>query len=164
MKQQRINKYGHQQGFTLVEIFITMAIVALLLVLGVPSYREAVLNSNLRSAAIDLVTALNAAHAQAVGLRNTIEVKATDGADWSNGWLLDYPAALAQETDQTFPAYPNVTVTPASGDMSLSFNNRGMVTVPTSFDVCDSRPDEVGRRVTISITGRVSTVELFPCP
>jgi len=156
-----------QLGFTLVELFITLFILALLLVLAVPSYREAVANSNLRSATIDLVTALNTAHAQAVSLRNTIDVEATDGADWSNGWTIDYPVSdtpgVDIEADQTFNGYGGVTVTPVGGEMALSFNNRGTVAPTATFDICDARVQETGRRVTISLSGRV-TSQNFVCP
>ncbi len=157
----------YQQGFTLVELFITMFIVALLLMLGVPSYRDAIANSNLRSATIDLITALNTAHAQAVSLRNSISVEATDGADWSNGWQIDYPVSAVPgvdiEQDQTFGGYPGVTVTPAGGEMALSFNNRGMVAPTSTFDICDGRAGETGRRVAVSISGRVTSENLV-CP
>lgn len=153
----------NQAGFTFIELMVALAVLGVILALGVPSFREATASSNLRSATINLISALNTARAQAVGLRSDIEVKPLVGVDWSDGWLIDYPATLVQEGDQTFKAYPRVTVTEAASVTALTFNSRGLVSAAASFDICDDRSGERGRRVTMNLLGRVTSAELI-CP
>ncbi len=54
------------RGFTIVELMITLAVAAVLLVIAVPSFRSIMLSSRLDTAANDLVASLNTARMEAV--------------------------------------------------------------------------------------------------
>jgi type IV fimbrial biogenesis protein FimT len=57
------------RGFTLIEMMVTIAVMAILLSLAVPSFRESALTSQLRSASTDLLSAANLARSESVKRR-----------------------------------------------------------------------------------------------
>lgn len=59
-------RIGRARGFTLVELMITVAIAAILLTLGVPSYQSIVANNRLATASNDLLMGLTAAKTEAI--------------------------------------------------------------------------------------------------
>jgi len=100
------------KGFTLIELMVTVAVAAILLTVGVPSFRDTVENNRLTAAANELVSALNLARSEAIkrGVRVTV-CKSADGAgctssgDWEQGWIvftdLDGDGAFTDDGDST---------------------------------------------------------------
>lgn len=82
-----------QCGFTLIELMITVVIVAVVLGLAVPSFYTTIKNNRLRTNADRLVTSLNLARSEAV--KRSIDVvvcPSSDGAtctgNYAQGWLI----------------------------------------------------------------------------
>jgi type IV fimbrial biogenesis protein FimT len=127
MRANRRIKKG--KGFTLIELMVTIAIAAILLVIGVPSFVAFQRSSELTSAANSFVAALGAARGEAMkrGLQAVVVPQANN--DWATGWtvfvdtdhnqqfngsdilvqqqgaLPSYFAATGQGTAQSDPAY-----------------------------------------------------------
>ncbi len=159
----------YDQGFTIVELMISIVILAVLLSLAVPSFRESAANANLRAASSDLGLALNSARAMAISLRSVVVVKPLGTAnDWADGWVIDYDTVVpvtgaSKERDQEFLPHPGVQVVEtSSGLTSVTFNPSGIVTSTATFTVCDVRPGETGRQITIDRLGRLNT-EKWSC-
>jgi len=153
-----------ERGFTLIEIMIAVLIMATLLMIGVPSFRDSLANSNIRGAAGDLGIAFNSARAMAMSLRTVVVVKPLGTAnDWNDGWMIDFDTAVpvtgaTKEKDQEFLPHPGVQVVETgSGLTSVTFNPSGIVTSTATFTVCDLRPNEVGRIITLDKLGRLDT-------
>ncbi|WP_232802412.1 GspH/FimT family pseudopilin [Alloalcanivorax mobilis] len=147
-------------GFTIIELMVTVAVAGVLLAIAVPSFRTLTANNALRSTASDLVTALHTARAQAVNLRAEVRLSAS-GGDWSDGWLIDYPAGSV-ETDQSFTAAGGVAVSEDSGLDELIFAPSGMIDNAALFIVCDGRSGETGRRIRLGRFGRIEN-DFFEC-
>lgn len=82
-------------GFTLVELMFTIVVLAVLLGIGLPNFRDFVRNSRLTSAANDLIAAVNLARSESIKRRVPVSVcsrkpgaAACDGGDFSTGWIV----------------------------------------------------------------------------
>lgn len=82
-------------GFTLLELLITLAIVAILLIVGVPSLRSMMQGNQLVSSTNELLSALHVARSEAIKSNGRVTIcessNGTDCAttgDWKNGWIV----------------------------------------------------------------------------
>jgi type IV fimbrial biogenesis protein FimT len=85
-----------QQGFTLVELMTALAVVAIALTAGAPSFREMIQDNRMSGYVNEFVTDLNLARSEAVKRagrvvlckRNTTGTDCDSSAAWVNGWLV----------------------------------------------------------------------------
>ena len=82
-------------GFTLVELMITIAIVGILAVVGIPSLKTFMQGSQLIASTNELVSALHIARSEAIKQNSRVSIcESSDGAtctttgDWKNGWIV----------------------------------------------------------------------------
>ena len=82
-------------GFTLTELMITLAIISILLMVGVPSLKTFMQGNQLVAATNELVSALHVARSEAIKLNRRVTVcESSDGAlcdttgSWNNGWIV----------------------------------------------------------------------------
>ncbi len=114
-----------QAGFTLVELLVALAVAAILLAVGVPSFRSTIASNRLTSTTNDLVGTLAQARSEAIkrGTRVTVCMSA-DGekcaqtGTWAQGWIsfVDVTrssgaAASVDNPDPSNPVEPVLTVT-----------------------------------------------------
>lgn len=81
------------RGFTLIELIITMSIAAILLTIGIPTFRSVIQNARTAAMASDLTSALNLARAEAVKRGSPVQLcpsddRATCGGAWTDGWIV----------------------------------------------------------------------------
>ncbi|EXJ15874.1 GspH/FimT family pseudopilin [Imhoffiella purpurea] len=86
-------------GFTLVELVVTIAIAAILLTIGVPSFQSVIRTNRVAALTNDLSTALQLARSEAVTRGKQVTVCKSDdiydsapscntNANWQDGWLV----------------------------------------------------------------------------
>jgi type IV fimbrial biogenesis protein FimT len=138
-----------QTGFTLTELLVVTAIVAILLGIGVPSYRY-VTNSYRMSAEVNgLLGDLQYARAEAIreGLTVTACVSnsgtaCTGGGNWANGWIVFSDPNSNQVVDANEPvlrvqgAFTGTTPDTfnASGNLTaITYNREGFATTAAGF-------------------------------
>jgi type IV fimbrial biogenesis protein FimT len=149
-------------GFTIVELMITLAVLAVLLALAVPNFNDASLSARMNGFANTLVAATQIARSEAIKRNQTITLCASsDGAacaasgGWEQGWIVLNEATdpdTVLQYQQPLPSEFNVTQT--GGTAPLSFPATVVGTTTATLTVC--RSDPVGneeRVVTISGTG-----------
>ncbi|HEV8331140.1 MAG TPA: GspH/FimT family pseudopilin [Steroidobacteraceae bacterium] len=145
-------------GFTLVEAMMAITIMAILMAIAVPSFKDASLSSQLRASANDLAASVYLARSEALK-RNTVVTlcMSSNGATcaasggWEQGWIVLSGAALTAH-----PAAPTGQRIRAGGITSLSFQPTAVGATAATFTVCRATP-RVGREervVTIDATGR----------
>jgi len=72
-------------GFSLVELVVAVALIAILAVLGVPSYKEWIENTRIRSAAESIQNGLQMARAEAVRRNTKVHFVFAENSAWSVG-------------------------------------------------------------------------------
>lgn len=177
----------NQSGMTLLELLVVLAVSAILLTIGIPSFASLIHSSHVTSATSELVGSLHLARAEAIkrGGRIVICPSATgvacSGAGWHQGWVMfhdqDNDAALdASETvvlrrrampegyrlTGNLPVSRYVSYTPTGSAKSTS----GAWQFGT-LTVCRESRDRVeARQVVIASTGRPRTVKVMldACP
>lgn len=89
------------RGFTLVEMMVVIAIVAIIATLALPSYRNLIASNKVTAASEELYSALLFAKSEAIKRNQTVIVCQSDspnstaanaacstGTDWSTGWIV----------------------------------------------------------------------------
>jgi type IV fimbrial biogenesis protein FimT len=158
-----------QRGFTLLELLITILVLALVLGLGVPGFRELVLNNRQASAVNELVTALQLARSEAItqniGTPGAVSVcPSSDGTScsgtWSDGWI----AFTDNDTSGTVNG-PDTVLRAAEAPQGIniatpgfagviSYRRDGRVLGAADFVFCDTRGGSKARVVQVGISGR----------
>jgi len=156
-----LHRNRSQQGFTIVELMVALAILSILLYIAVPSFRDTGLPSQLRAVANGMVAATQIARSEAIKRNATVRLcVSSDGAtcatgNWQQGWIVISGTTVLHSE----PAAPSgYRVTPTGGAVALSFDATGLGATPDSFIVCRQTP-RVGaqeRVVTITAAGRAS--------
>lgn len=82
-----LSAFPKYPGFTLVEMLIVIAIIAIATSLGIPSYRTWVQNTQIRNAAESIQNGLQRARAEAIGLNTNVEfVLLGTNPSWVSSW------------------------------------------------------------------------------
>lgn len=186
-------KKNHENGFTLIELMVTVAVSAIVLSVAVPGFQDLIRNNRLATQANQLVTALNLARSEAIkrGVRVTV-CKTNDpdattpscstSANWQQGFIVFVDNAhltgnrkgvidRADERVRVFGALTGSTLTGgANFAEGISYLPSGVsegIKVGGAKGVADGSftlcNSGTGRNVFINRTGRVRTAVLSSC-
>ena len=89
------------RGFTLIEMMVVVALVAILGTIAVPSFRDLLLNQRLASNTSDFVAALSLARTEAMKRSQKVALDPI-GKDWSDGWEVAVTTSGQREVLRTF--------------------------------------------------------------
>lgn len=76
-----------QHGFTLIELMVTVTLMAVMLAVGVPSFRDFIASQRVKSAVSEFNSALFLARSEAIK-RNTQVAITPAAAGWQGGWTV----------------------------------------------------------------------------
>lgn len=170
---------ANQFGFTLIELMVTIAVASVLIMVAVPSFNDAILNSKLTGNANNLLSSIQIARSEAIK-RNTVVLlcRSADGKScatsggWEQGWIVRLPGAVsATDPDPNLifvqPRLPAI-LTVAGPATDVSFQAIGAGATVAAFKICPVTPtsDRRGRDIALSATGRgaVSSIKTEVCP
>ena len=103
-------RHASHSGFTLIELIVTIAIVAILMTLAAPSFVTMHRNSALTATANTLVAAINGARSEAMKRGMYAMLVPKDNANWASGWV----AFVDTDRSQSYNAANDITI--MSGD------------------------------------------------
>jgi len=156
-------------GFTLLELVIVVAVVAIIMTIAIPSMSTFNKNDRLTTNINKLIGQLAYARSEAVKLSQRVVIctssdfaSCSGSSDWEDGWIMFIDATPNGAVDGTEtvlrveqPLGGNQTLTPSTFTSQVTYDNRGFSTSTGSFLLCDDRNGDFGKTINISNTGRV---------
>lgn len=179
MKQT--NKHATTRGFTLIELMVVVAIAAIVLFFGIPTFTSAIKNTAAQTTANNFFTALLVARSEAIKRnQRAVLCKSADGAscttagNWESGWLIfadtdsDATLDVGEDVVRSYAAASSqVTLRSNNAAQSnvLTYRPDGTITTAGTFRVCHGTQTLYGRSIVISATGRPRREEsVASCP
>jgi type IV fimbrial biogenesis protein FimT len=169
-----VNSFNSMRGFTVLELMITVAVSAVILSIGVPSFLGVIETNRTVTHTNDLVASLNLGRSEAVRRGAPIVVcSSTDGAtcsasnDWSTGWIIRTTAATP-EVLRAWPARSGGAGVLSANVSQVQFQARGTLPpgAPPQLQLrlphCGDAENQ-GRDVSVNSAGRINIVRV-QCP
>ncbi len=174
-----------RNGFTLVELMVTLVVLGILVSIALPSFSGLIKNERLTTQANDLLSDLAFARTEAMRRGGRVTVcpsadQASCGTDWAAGRLIF--ADLDRDTEVTAGDEILRSRIALSGENSLvyssalaqriQFRGSGLpndqlisgTTLKESFKLCDASAANLGRLITITTLGTVEISRSVSCP
>lgn len=149
------------QGFTLIEMIVTIAILAITLGIAVPSFNSIINNQRARNAATELQLTLMQARSEAIKRNIDVTVSPISSLDWSSGWkIVDPDDALKALREQK--SFKNVTFT-GTIPASIIYNRSGRISSSTAlFEITANNASASKRCLLLDLSGR-PTIKKSAC-
>jgi len=161
------------KGFTLVELMITMAVMAVTLSIAVPLLSNMMQNNLITSNTNSIIGAFNYARIEAVKRGVNITIASSDtsasGNSWGSGyrvWIDDGNTVGTFETGEeelrVFDALPT-SLTLNSTPVFYTFRATGFAVASDSLTLCTDESGVQGRQLLLSLSGRLQASNIT-CP
>jgi type IV fimbrial biogenesis protein FimT len=144
-----VTKTEQPGGFTLPELMITLAIVAILGALALPSMAGIIATLRSKSAASDLHAALTRARSEAIKRNTEATLSPNTATLWQFGWSIPNPGNTAQKLDD-HTAIPSATIA-GPGSVVYLANGRIKGNVAPRFNIAVAGAH---RCVLVDLSGR----------
>ncbi|MBS0424311.1 MAG: GspH/FimT family pseudopilin [Proteobacteria bacterium] len=170
MRERSLASRLYHNGFTMIELLVTMSIASILLSLAVPSYRTFVQDNLLMMQSNNFYSTLALAKSEAIRRSSPVTVcpstngtSCTGGVVWSNGWLVfldvnnNGVVEAGEEILQVGPAFTGGnTFTGTKLRVIFTANGFSMGSNDT-FTLCDSRGTSYSKAIILNMQGRFRT-------
>lgn len=149
-------------GFTLIEMMVTVAVAAILLVMAVPSFQEASLNGKLNSISNSFVAAAQLARSEAIKRNANVTLCAssngtscigTGAGSWAGGWIVLAGTNVVSRQQPLTPGFE------LNGERTLVYQSTGLGAT-ANLTVCRASPSVGAINRTIGmLAGRASVTK-----
>lgn len=143
-----------QKGFTIIELMIVISVMGILATLAGPSFNQMIGNNRITTQTNQMILALQIARTEAVKRGRPVNVVATDGASWANGWQVQDENNVVLQDFEEVPA--GLTLVSTNGYTSFQFDGSGTVNRTDTLTVCKTDLD--GRNIMVTGTGRTRLI------
>lgn len=160
-----------KNGFTIIELMLTIMVAAVVLSLGVPSFLESIRNNRMASQTNILLSSINFARSEAVKLGNaTVTMcgstnQATcNTSNWESGWIIfrdvngngtfDSSTDTLLRVQEALTGGNTLRTSGFAAATHVQFRNRGEIASAGSFMLCDSRGAGKAKGIAINISGQ----------
>jgi type IV fimbrial biogenesis protein FimT len=160
-------------GFTLLELMVTIAILAVLIALGMPSFQDSLRSNRAVTTTNELLASLSLARTEAIrGLGAAGVCASADGAncqtstDWSGGWMVwreeRVGAVLVRTTVRYVQSKSQMTVTGPNDGIIFTTQGRSQ-TGATQFNLSPTGVTGFSKCVLVNVTGQTRSTKAA-CP
>lgn len=171
------------RGFSLYEMLMTLALVAILLGIGLPSFSGLVARNRMHTEINALFHAIHLARKESIMRHKVVSIcpspdgqSCEPGRDWSSGWIM-FENADRDEPPRRDPGEPLLQAHTVAENVRVTANRRGFTLRATvkratngTFVVCDVAGRAAPRALVVSYTGRPRVAtrttrgEPYECP
>lgn len=160
-----------QAGFTLVELMVTIVVLAIIMTIAVPSFQKLLASNNVAFDRDELYSMLVLARSeaikngQAVSICKSVDHSACDNSlSWSSGWLMfadenrDGTLTGSEKLLRTTSAVDGgVTVSHSAGADFVTFESRGLLLAGAGeFTFTHPSDSTISRKISLTVTGRAT--------
>jgi type IV fimbrial biogenesis protein FimT len=143
-------------GFTLVELLVVMALIAILATIGVPAYQNIVTSNRITTEINGLVTHLQYARAEAVKRGQNVTVTSNNGNNWESGWVVADANNNALKQQQAFQGGDTLTATLGV----ITYDRNGFTTNATTLTLHDqANTAGLGKCLVVSPVGQITLLK-----
>ncbi len=122
----------HANGFSLVELLASLAVVSVLATVAVPSYRSFMTTQRVRSTSYDLMSTLVFARSEAIKRNSSVTVTKAAGG-WAQGWTVVSGGTTLRVQD---PFRGGVVIKNSAALGSITYSNDGrLASATTDFSI-----------------------------
>ncbi|MHB8668787.1 MAG: GspH/FimT family pseudopilin [Burkholderiales bacterium] len=140
-----------QQGFTLGELLVVLAITGILAALAGPSFSQFIKNQRMKSMASDLNASLTLTRSEAIKRNTNVTMSPATAGAWQSGWQIADPTNAGANIE-VHGAFTGVTATGPASVTYLS-SGRAQGTTAPAFDI--SAPGSSNQYcVSVDLSGR----------
>lgn len=170
-------------GFSLIELMVSISLLAMLAISGIPSFLSLIQSNRVDAQANDFISHLNFARSEAVKRATRItlcksanQTSCTSNGDWDQGWIVfvdDQNQAAVQDPSAILRVHGNLDNTHLSANGSLvdsvSYNEQGFINPLTgtffggTFTLCSGGSGSIAKTITLNSTGRAK-LDQKTCP
>ena len=151
--------HAHHRGVTLIELLITIAILAITLAMGIPAFSESRTRAEVRSVTGELVSALRWARSEAIRTNQSAIVRFGAGATCADGTAAAWAVTMNAQVVNCAPGsefsvrFRKIASLPAE---TVIFSSRGLVNTPVEPYQVTALVGSAFRKIMIELSGRIN--------
>lgn len=166
-------------GFTLIELMITLAVLAVLVTVAVPAFQDYIHNTRMTTQANELISTFRVARTEATQRREQVAVcrfnnpqkRCDDNERWHEGWAVftTEDGDFDEDKDEILALHDGLDgATVAAADITfVIFAESGFLTGSQEgggdIHLCAANSDRPGRTIKVERTGRTEVTEYHGC-
>lgn len=169
MATQSTTPRTHGDGFTLLELMVAIAILAIIATVGVPAFNNLIRDNSAKAEANLLLHSIHLARSEAVKRGAAIWISPLTANNWSSGWEIridDGNGAFNSATDTLFKRFDPLQGTVSNAPARLLISAQGTLTSPSTAVAFKLKPsgcqNNEQRQISVDRSGRAS-VQRISC-
>lgn len=154
-------KYTRQNGVTLIELMVTIAIAVIVMAIAAPAYIEFVAGQKIRTASGNLHSDFLRSRNESISRNINIYLKPITSSDWSDGWKIC--TEIACDTVISEETQTDTAMSIDAGNVTeVIFMPNGRVRNSASFEFTHPKYSGSTRCAKVSVSG-LPLLEKKPC-
>lgn len=155
------------RGFTMIELLTVMTVLAIMVAIAVPSYRNFIASQRVRAASYEISTSLLLARSEAIKRNAQVTIAPSGGTDWTSGWSITTTQTIGgiatTVTLQNQAAIQGISITqnPSAANIVFQGTGRPTATAKTYWAIAGTNST---RCVVLDTAGVASTSSSGSCP